>query len=170
MLFGEDVIAVLHKLEQVSSDQHVGTASENLMEALRQNQTSKVGPHVDDQYRMIIEDHYRMNVTGWLLQDDHYTGTLVWRAVGTSCREPECYFVLVHVVVTLIVQWRSQDRPRGGRGWGSSPGYWWTFFVPTFWIVFVIIRLRTSEDKLVLRRRNLPWQSVRNSWEHWAWL
>ena len=64
MLFGEDVIAVLHKLEQVSSDQHVGTASENLMEALRQNQTSKVGPHVDDQYRMIIEDHYRMNVTG----------------------------------------------------------------------------------------------------------
>ena len=43
MLFGEDVIAVLHKLEQVSSDQHVGTASENLMEALKQNQASKVG-------------------------------------------------------------------------------------------------------------------------------
>ena len=36
-LVGRDVIPVLHKLEHVSSDEHIGSLAENLMEALRTN-------------------------------------------------------------------------------------------------------------------------------------
>ena len=32
---------MLHKLEQVSSDEHIGTMAENLMEALKENQQVK---------------------------------------------------------------------------------------------------------------------------------
>ena len=38
---GKDIIPVLHKLEQVSSDEHIGTMAENLMEALKENQQVK---------------------------------------------------------------------------------------------------------------------------------
>ena len=34
---GADLIPVLHKLEQASSDGHIGTLAENLMEALRES-------------------------------------------------------------------------------------------------------------------------------------
>lgn len=34
---GSELIAVLHKLEQASSDQHIGTVAENLLEALSGN-------------------------------------------------------------------------------------------------------------------------------------
>ena len=37
LLVGADLIPVLHKLEQVSSDEHIGTLAENLMEALRES-------------------------------------------------------------------------------------------------------------------------------------
>ena len=38
---GKDIIPVLHKLEQVSSDEHIGTMAENLMEALKENHQVK---------------------------------------------------------------------------------------------------------------------------------
>ena len=44
---GKDMIPILHKLEQASSDEYVGTAAENLMEALRGN--SVVAAKVKDQ-------------------------------------------------------------------------------------------------------------------------
>ena len=34
----KELIRILHKLEHVSSDEHVGTVAENLMEALRQHE------------------------------------------------------------------------------------------------------------------------------------
>ena len=34
---GNHLIPILHKLEQVSSDKHIGTMAENLMEALKTN-------------------------------------------------------------------------------------------------------------------------------------
>lgn len=37
MLVGSELITVLHKLEQASSDQHIGTQAENLLEALSGN-------------------------------------------------------------------------------------------------------------------------------------
>ncbi len=37
MLVSQDVIPILHKLEQVSSDEHVGTLAENLMDALKEH-------------------------------------------------------------------------------------------------------------------------------------
>ncbi len=40
-LVGRDILPVLHKLEQVSSDEHIGTAAENLMEALKESQQVK---------------------------------------------------------------------------------------------------------------------------------
>jgi E3 ubiquitin-protein ligase UBR4 len=40
VLFAEDVINILHKLEQVSSEGHVGSLAENLLEALKEE------PHV----------------------------------------------------------------------------------------------------------------------------
>ena len=44
-LIGREIIPVLHKLEQVSSDEHIGSLAENLMEALRDNKevAAKVG-------------------------------------------------------------------------------------------------------------------------------
>ena len=40
-LIGKDIIPVLHKLEQVSSDEHIGTFAENLIEALKENEQVK---------------------------------------------------------------------------------------------------------------------------------
>lgn len=37
MLIGTDSITNLHKLEQVSSDEGIGTLAENLLEALREH-------------------------------------------------------------------------------------------------------------------------------------
>ena len=34
---GREIIPILHKLEQVSSDEHIGSLAENLLEALREN-------------------------------------------------------------------------------------------------------------------------------------
>ncbi|ELU10961.1 hypothetical protein CAPTEDRAFT_154354 [Capitella teleta] len=34
---GKDIILILHKLEQVSSDEHIGSLAENLLEALKEN-------------------------------------------------------------------------------------------------------------------------------------
>lgn len=39
MAVAEDVIPIIHCLEQVSSDEHVGTLAENLLEALKTNET-----------------------------------------------------------------------------------------------------------------------------------
>lgn len=36
---GNHLIPILHKLEQVSSDKHIGTMAENFMEALKKNPT-----------------------------------------------------------------------------------------------------------------------------------
>ncbi|KAL5011609.1 hypothetical protein ScPMuIL_010160, partial [Solemya velum] len=46
LLIGVDTIRILHKLEQVSSDKHIGTMAENLLEALRQN--SDVAAKIED--------------------------------------------------------------------------------------------------------------------------
>jgi len=37
MLIGDSIIPILHSLEQISSDEHVGSLAENLLEALREN-------------------------------------------------------------------------------------------------------------------------------------
>lgn len=37
VLVGESVIPILHNLEQISSDEHVGSLAENLLEALKEN-------------------------------------------------------------------------------------------------------------------------------------
>ncbi|XP_052831626.1 E3 ubiquitin-protein ligase UBR4-like [Octopus bimaculoides] len=38
LLVGEECIPILHKLEQISSDKHIGTMAENLLEALKENE------------------------------------------------------------------------------------------------------------------------------------
>lgn len=38
LLVGDHCIAILHKLEQISSDKHIGTMAENLLEALKENE------------------------------------------------------------------------------------------------------------------------------------
>ena len=35
---GQEVLPILHNLEQVSSDEHVGSLAENLLEALKENE------------------------------------------------------------------------------------------------------------------------------------
>jgi len=42
---GQVILPVLHNLEQVSSDKHVGSLAENLLEALKENEkvSAKVG-------------------------------------------------------------------------------------------------------------------------------
>ncbi|KAL3872340.1 hypothetical protein ACJMK2_040271 [Sinanodonta woodiana] len=40
-MIGASLIQILHKLEQVSSDRHIGTMAENLLEALRENENIK---------------------------------------------------------------------------------------------------------------------------------
>lgn len=37
LLIGAECIPILHKLEQASSDKHIGTMAENLLEALKKN-------------------------------------------------------------------------------------------------------------------------------------
>ena len=37
MQIGNEIIPILHNLEQVSSDEHVGSLAENLLEALKEN-------------------------------------------------------------------------------------------------------------------------------------
>ena len=53
---GKDMIPILHKLEQASSDEYVGTAAENLMEALRGNSVvaAKVKDQTNKEYIKII--------------------------------------------------------------------------------------------------------------------
>jgi E3 ubiquitin-protein ligase UBR4 len=36
---GQEVLPILHNLEQISSDEHVGSLAENLLEALKENAT-----------------------------------------------------------------------------------------------------------------------------------
>jgi len=42
---GQVILPILHNLEQVSSDEHVGSLAENLLEALKENEkvSAKVG-------------------------------------------------------------------------------------------------------------------------------
>ena len=37
LLLSQSIIPIVHKLEQVSSDEHVGTLAENLMEAIKEH-------------------------------------------------------------------------------------------------------------------------------------
>ncbi|XP_062622353.1 E3 ubiquitin-protein ligase UBR4-like, partial [Saccostrea cucullata] len=46
LLIGAECIPILHKLEQASSDQHIGTMAENLLEALRHNE--EVAAKIED--------------------------------------------------------------------------------------------------------------------------
>ncbi|XP_052093919.1 E3 ubiquitin-protein ligase UBR4-like [Mytilus californianus] len=46
LVVGSELIAVLHKLEQASSDQHIGTVAENLLEALSGNE--KVSEKIEE--------------------------------------------------------------------------------------------------------------------------
>ena len=46
LIVGSELIAVLHKLEQASSDQHIGTVAENLLEALSGN--DKVSEKIEE--------------------------------------------------------------------------------------------------------------------------
>jgi E3 ubiquitin-protein ligase UBR4 len=36
---GKEILPILHNLEQISSDEHVGSLAENLLEALKENAT-----------------------------------------------------------------------------------------------------------------------------------
>lgn len=56
LLIGSECIPVLHKLEQASSDQHIGTMAENLLEALRQNEEVSL--------KVPVLDHLHSNTGG----------------------------------------------------------------------------------------------------------
>lgn len=46
MMVSAECISIIHRLEQVSSDEHVGTLAENLLEALRTN--PEVASRIED--------------------------------------------------------------------------------------------------------------------------
>ena len=71
---GNHLIPILHKLEQVSSDKHIGTMAENLMEALKTNPVVAAKVNITSRVSDIMVggiDTYGVYKLKQLLSDKH---------------------------------------------------------------------------------------------------
>ncbi len=121
VMFAEDEINVLHKLEQVSSEGHVGSLAENLLEALKEE--PHVAHTIDNVRATTRAEKKRMAMAKRQKQLDAlgmkvgYSVSNSWcidRSVVCMCITNQCTVIggLEHGVDLLLVEWWSCDCDR----------------------------------------------------------